>query len=84
MHLTVGTENVEFQGRQLETQSAQVEDVTGRIKLQLWEGQVGLLSENSTENSENSTENYFLQRPKKAKLKKSNSCLGLVKYLLKK
>jgi hypothetical protein len=39
-----GTPDVEFQGRHLETQSAQAEDATGRIKLQLWEDQIGMLS----------------------------------------
>lgn len=29
--------------RETETQSALVEDVTGKIRLQLWEGQVGLV-----------------------------------------
>lgn len=33
---------MEFQGRQLETQSVTVEDAGGKIRLQLWESQVGV------------------------------------------
>ncbi len=42
VHLKVGTNNVEFQGRQLETQSVTVEDAGGKIRLQLWDSQVGV------------------------------------------
>lgn len=48
VHLTVGTKTVEFQGRQLETQSVTLQDNTGYIRVQLWEGQVGLLSDGTT------------------------------------
>ncbi|XP_026109895.1 uncharacterized protein LOC113082483 [Carassius auratus] len=43
VHLRAGTDNVEFQGRQLETQSVIFEDASGKIRLQLWESQVGVV-----------------------------------------
>ncbi len=35
VHLKAGTDNVELQGRQVETQSVIVEDGSGKIRLQL-------------------------------------------------
>ncbi|KAI2646309.1 Single-stranded DNA binding protein Ssb [Labeo rohita] len=43
VHLMTATENVEVQGRQLETQSVLVEDASGKVRVQLWESQVGLV-----------------------------------------
>ncbi|KAF4114196.1 hypothetical protein G5714_004419 [Onychostoma macrolepis] len=41
VHLKAGTDNVELQGRPVETQSVIVQDGSGKIRLQLWESQVG-------------------------------------------
>ncbi|KAL0148848.1 hypothetical protein M9458_055857, partial [Cirrhinus mrigala] len=42
-HLMTATQNVEVRGRHLETQSVLVEDVSGKIRVQLWESQEGLV-----------------------------------------
>ncbi|MGL5564402.1 MAG: hypothetical protein ACRDC4_01575 [Plesiomonas sp.] len=42
-HIEVAMEMVEIRGANVETQTCHVEDVSGRIKLQLWAGQIGML-----------------------------------------
>ncbi|XP_067278067.1 uncharacterized protein [Pseudorasbora parva] len=42
-HIDLATEMVEIRGANVETQTCHVEDASGRIKLQLWAGQIGMV-----------------------------------------
>lgn len=82
VHLNVRTKNVEYQGRQLETKTSILEDITGKIKVQLWEDQVGSVSYGETYQFTNLTTRefkgeLFLTTTKDTIIEKVQPLLGL-------
>lgn len=82
IHLKVGTKTVQYQGRNLETQTSVLEDCTGKIKLKLWEDQVGSVSHGETYtftqlNTREFTSELFLTTTKQTTVEKVAPLPGL-------